>query len=63
MIKQIEPVLEIRPYSYEYCVNAMIVMWMEDILTDDQYFGIMKKLNTNIEWDDKNKEYKFKKKD
>lgn len=63
MIKQIEPVLEIRPYSYEYCVNAMIVMWMEDILTDDQYFGIMKKLNTNVEWDDKNKEYKFKKKD
>lgn len=62
MIKQIEPVLEIKPYSYEYCVNAMIVMWMEDILTDDQYFGIMEKLNTNVEWDDKNKEYKFKKK-
>ena len=62
IIKQIEPVLEIRPYSYEYCVNAMIVMWMEDILTDDQYFGIMEKLNTNVEWDDKNKEYKFKKK-
>lgn len=62
MIKQIEPVLEIRPYSPEYCFNAMIVMWMEDILTDEQYFTIIEKLKTSVEWDDKNKEYKFKKK-
>lgn len=62
MIKEIKPILEARPYSPEYCFNAMIVMWMEDILTDEQYFTIMKKLNESAEWDDKSKEYKFKKK-
>lgn len=60
MIKEIEPVLEARPYSYEYCVNAMLVMWMEDILTDKQYFTIMEKLNKSVEWDEEKKEYRFK---
>ncbi len=60
MIKGIEPISEARPYSYEYCVNAMLVMWMEDILTDKQYYTIMDKLNKSVEWDEKNKEYKFK---
>lgn len=62
MIKEIEPVPETRPYSYEYCVNAMLVMWMEDILTDSQYFGIMEKLNKSVEWNEEKKEYRFKEK-
>jgi len=62
MIKEIEPVSEARPYSYEYCVNTMLVMWMEDILTDKQYYTIMDKLNKSVEWDEEKKEYKFKEK-
>lgn len=60
MIKEIEPVPEVKPYSYEYCVNAMLVMWMENILTDKEYYTIMEKLNKSVEWDEEKKEYKFK---
>lgn len=63
MIKEIKPISETRPYSYEYCVNAMLVMWMEDVLTDGQYFTIMEKLNKSVEWDEEKKEYRFKEKE
>lgn len=62
MIKEIKPVSEARPYSYGYCANAMLVMWMEDILTDKQYSTIMDKLNRSVEWDEEKKEYRFKEK-
>ena len=63
MIKEIKPIPEVKPYSYEYCVNAMLVMWMEDILTDGQYSTIMEKLNKSVEWDEEKKEYRFKEKE
>lgn len=60
MIKEIEPIPEAKLYSYGYCVNAMLVMWMENILTDKQYYAIMDKLNKSVEWDEEKKEYRFK---
>lgn len=63
MIKEIEPISETRPYSYGYCVNAMLVMWMEDILTDKQYYAIMEKLNKSVVWNEEKKEYEFKEKE
>lgn len=62
MIKEIKPISETRPYSYEYCVNAMLVMWMEDVLTDKQYYAIMEKLNKSVVWNEEKKEYRFKEK-
>lgn len=36
---------EAKTISYEDCANAMLYMWMEDILTDGEYNRIMDKLN------------------
>lgn len=36
---------EVKTISYEDCANAMLYMWMEDILTDGEYNRIMDKLN------------------
>lgn len=36
---------EIKPISYEYCANAMLKMWMDNVLTDGEYNRIMDKLN------------------
>ena len=33
------------PIDYEDCANAMLKMWMENILTDAEYNRIMDKLN------------------
>ena len=36
---------EIKPISYQDCANAMMMMWMADVLTDGEYRRIMDKLN------------------
>ena len=34
-----------KPISYADCSNAMLKMWMENVLTDGEYSRIMDKLN------------------
>ena len=36
---------EPRPISYLDCSNAMLKMWMDNVLTDGEYNRIMDKLN------------------
>lgn len=48
----ISPLLEnvpCKPISYEDCANAMLMMWMENVLTDGEYSKIMDKLNAKRE--------------
>lgn len=36
---------KLKPIEYKTCVDAMLKMWMENILTDGEYNKIMDKLN------------------
>ena len=36
---------KIKPIDYRDCANAMLKMWIWDVLTDGEYYGIMDKLN------------------
>ena len=36
---------EIKPIDYQDCANAMLKMWMDNVLTDGEYNSIMDKLN------------------
>lgn len=36
---------EIKPISYRDCANAMMKMWMDNVLTGGEYRRIMDKLN------------------
>lgn len=36
---------EIKPIGYRECSDAMLKMWMDDVLTDGEYYRIMDKLN------------------
>ena len=36
---------EVKPISYYDCSNAMLEMWMDNVLTDGEYNRIMDKLN------------------
>lgn len=36
---------EIKPIDYRDCANAMLMMWMWNVLTDGEYYRIMDKLN------------------
>ena len=36
---------EIKPISYQDCANAMMMMWIDNVLTDGEYRRIMDKLN------------------
>ena len=36
---------EIKPIDYQDCANAMMKMWMDNVLTDGEYNRIMDKLN------------------
>jgi hypothetical protein len=36
---------EIKPIGYRECSDAMLKMWMDNVLTDDEYYRIMDKLN------------------
>ena len=35
-----------KPISYIDCANAMLKMWIDNILTDGEYYRIMDKLNS-----------------
>jgi hypothetical protein len=37
---------EIKPIGYRECSDAMLKMWMDNVLTDGEYYRIMDKLNT-----------------
>ena len=36
---------DVKPIDYTDCANALLMLWMEDILTDSEYRKIMDKLN------------------
>ena len=36
-----------KPISYQDCANAMLMMWMDDVITDGEYNKIMNKLNAH----------------
>ena len=36
---------KVKPIDYEQCTNAMLMLWIDDILTDGEYNRIMDKLN------------------
>lgn len=36
---------EIKPIDYQDCANAMLRMWMDNVITDGEYNRIMDKLN------------------
>ena len=36
---------DIKPISYQDCADAMMMMWMDNVLTDAEYRRIMDKLN------------------
>ena len=40
-----QPESEIKPIGYRECSNAMLKMWMDNVLTDGEYYRIMDKLN------------------
>lgn len=37
---------EPKPISYMECANAMLKMWIDNVLTDGEYNRIMEKLNS-----------------
>lgn len=43
---------EIKPIDYQDCSNAMLRMWMDNVVTDGEYNSIMDKLNAH--WRDQN---------
>ena len=36
---------EIKPIDYQDCANAMLRMWMDEVITDGEYNRVMDKLN------------------
>ena len=36
---------EIKPIDYQYCSNAMLMMWIDNVITDGEYNKIMDNLN------------------
>ena len=36
---------EVKPIDYRDCANAMLKMWMDNVVTDGEYSRIMDKLN------------------
>lgn len=38
---------EIKPIEYRDCANAMMKMWMDNVVTDGEYSRIMDKLNAH----------------
>jgi hypothetical protein len=46
-IEQLPSALEVDPaeIDYHYCANALLKMWIDNVLTDGEYNKIMDKLN------------------
>ena len=42
---------QIKPISYTDCSNAMLKMWIDNVLTDGEYNRIMDKLNAKYRGD------------
>ena len=42
MVSNVE---NVKPIDYKDCADAMLKMWMENVLTDGEYNKIMDKLN------------------
>ena len=38
---------EVRSIDYQDCSNAMLMMWMDNVVTDGEYNRIMDKLNAH----------------
>lgn len=36
---------EVKPIDYKQCADAMLMLWIDNILTDGEYNRIMDKLN------------------
>lgn len=45
LLKERKTKEEITPISYSDCCNALLRMWMDNVLTDSEYNRIMDKLN------------------
>ena len=39
---------EPKPIGYHDCANAMLRMWMDNVVTDGEYYRIMDKLNAHL---------------
>ncbi|MBQ1295708.1 MAG: hypothetical protein IIY21_16800 [Clostridiales bacterium] len=48
-VPQEDDEIEVEPISYVDCSNAMLKMWMDDVVTDGEYRHIMDKLNKKWE--------------
>ena len=48
-VPQKDDEIEVEPISYVDCSNAMLKMWMDDVVTDGEYRHIMDKLNKKWE--------------
>ena len=44
-LPSVQPKPEIKPIGYRECSDAMLKMWMDNVLTDGEYYRIMDKLN------------------
>lgn len=42
-----QPAQNVKPISYQDCANAMLMMWIDKVLTDGEYYRIMNKLNAH----------------
>ena len=47
MLPSAQPEPEIKPIEYRDCANAMLMMWMDNVVTDGEYSRIMDKLNAH----------------
>lgn len=41
------PEEEVKPITYQDCCNALLMMWMDEVLTDGEYYRIADKLNAH----------------
>ncbi len=44
-LPSVQPKPEIKPIGYIECSDAMLKMWMDNVLTDGEYYRITDKLN------------------
>ena len=44
-VKMVKAVQALNPISYTDCANAMMMMWIDKVVTDGEYNRIMDKLN------------------
>jgi hypothetical protein len=50
-VPSIQPEPEVKPISYQDCSNALLKMWMENVLTDGEYRRISGKLEERFPLD------------